>query len=180
MTFEAMIEKFSPALKKIAGKMNGHGAFFDDEDLYQETLLHLWSAYREGFIEGKTDSYILQGCYFHLKNYLRGINDKALFISLSAPAGDEGLALEEVISFEGMTALEHLEGEFDTRSMIQKSGLTDREHEILRLLMEDMTVREVGNTLGISHVMVVRIKAGISKKLAEAYKKEPANLERVA
>jgi RNA polymerase sigma factor (sigma-70 family) len=35
--------------------------------------------------------------------------------------------------------------------------LDEREQEVLRLLMEGLTVREIGDRLGISHVMVVKL-----------------------
>src|SRR5512136_452303 len=105
MTFEGMVEKYSPTLKRIAGKLKSRHVFFDDEDLYQEALLHLWNAHREGTIGDKTDSYILQGCYYHLKNHLRTLRDKSVYISLNNPAGDDGAAVEDVTSLEEMSVL---------------------------------------------------------------------------
>jgi RNA polymerase sigma factor (sigma-70 family) len=172
MTFEGMVEKYSPTLKRIAGKLKSQDVFFDDEDLYQEALLHLWNAHREGTIGDKTDSYILQGCYYHLKNHLRTLRDKAVFISLNNPAGDEGTAVEVIAYFEEVSALDYLEGKLHIQSVLQESGLNDREEEVLRLLMEGMTVREVGTQMGISHVMIVRIKTRIGEKLITAYEKQ--------
>jgi DNA-binding NarL/FixJ family response regulator len=46
-----------------------------------------------------------------------------------------------------------------------------REREILRLLVHGFTVREIGFQLGVSHVMVVKIKNRINDKL-EQFKDE--------
>ena len=74
--FEVLIKRVSPTLKRITYRLNGHFSFFNDEDLFQEALIHLWEDYQKGKIQDKTDSYILQGCHFHLKNYLRKMKPK--------------------------------------------------------------------------------------------------------
>ena len=79
--FEEMLRKLSPTLRRITHKLNGHFTFFDEDDLFQEALEHLWMAFQDGSLGDKTDSYVLQGCYFHLKNYIRKTADKAKLIS---------------------------------------------------------------------------------------------------
>ena len=64
MTFEHLIRRISPTLMRITHRLNGHHSFFDDEDLYQEALIHLWLHYEDGSLSDKTDSYILQGAIF--------------------------------------------------------------------------------------------------------------------
>lgn len=71
MTFKELLEQITPALKAQAKRLNGHFSFFDDRDLFQEAVLHLWDRYNKGMLKDKNTSYILKCSYFHLKNYLR-------------------------------------------------------------------------------------------------------------
>lgn len=41
---------------------------------------------------------------------------------------------------------------------IRDACASDRDLQVLKLLMEDLSVREVGARLGISHVMVLKIR----------------------
>jgi len=164
MTFEGLVKKISPTLKRITYKLNGHFSFFNEEDLFQEALLRLWLDFRSGKLDDKTDSYILQGCYFHLKNYLRKTQDKARLVSIDTLVAEEGLNLEDMLASDGpLPACNDLdEGMLAER--MKGFGLAGREKDILSLSMEGLTVREIGNRLGISHVMVVKIKTKIKDK----------------
>jgi len=163
--FDKMIEKLSPTLRRIVRRMNGHFTFFNDDDLYQEALVHMWILFGKGDLNDKTDSYILQGCYFHLKNYVRKTLDKASLVSLSEPSGEDSTTLEDTLASGS-------DGDYsgiDTRVLAENDifkSLSEREREVLRLIMEGMTVREAGSRLGISHVMVVKIRARIKEKCA--------------
>lgn len=163
MAFENLMTRISPTLKRITHRLNGHHAFFNDEDLFQEALIHLWVHYREGSLSDKTDSYILQGCYFHLKNYLRKVQEKAIVLSLSTGTGEDGVRIEEFLAADGTTAFDYLESRMEVEAREEKY-LTDREKTILSLLFEGMSMREIGAKLGISHVMVLKIRNKIKDK----------------
>lgn len=163
MSFERLIARISPTLKRITHRLNGHHSFFDDEDLYQEALIHLWLHYRDGSLSDKTDSYILQGCYFHLRNYLRKVQDKVPFLSMNTGVGEDGTKLEDVLAIDGMVTFDYLESKIDVEAREEKY-LTEREKKILSLIMEGMSMREVGAKLGISHVMVLKIRNKIKEK----------------
>ena len=161
--FEEMMKKLSPTLRRIAHRMNGHFTFFSDDDLYQEALVHLWVIFQKGVLDDKTDSYILQGCYFHLKNYLRTTLDKAKLVSLSESADNQDTALEEMLASKSEEGYDGLNTILLEESAILKN-LNEREQKVLRLSMEGLTVREIGARLGVSHVMVVKVKARIKEK----------------
>jgi len=163
MSFERLVARISPTLKRITHRLNGHHSFFDDEDLYQEALIHLWLHYRDGSLSDKTDSYILQGCYFHLRNYLRKVQDKVPFLSMNTGVGEDGTKLEDVLAIDGMVTFDYLESKIDVEAREEKY-LTEREKKILSLIMEGMSMREVGAKLGISHVMVLKIRNKIKEK----------------
>ena len=160
------MERLSPTLRRITYKLNGHFTFFDDDDLFQEALEHLWVAFKEGRLEDKTDSYVLQGCYFHLKNYIRKTMDKTATSSLNAIMDEDSTELENFLVFDDPRFDEAIEKSFLEESPDIKS-LSPREKEVMRLSLEGMTVREIGKNIGISHVMVVKIKKSIRNKCKE-------------
>lgn len=165
MPFEILLKRISPTLKRITYKLNGHFSFFNDEDLYQEALVRLWQDFQAGKLSDKTDSYILQGCYFHLKNYIRKIQDKARLVSLDTLIDEEGRDLEEILSKESP---EFCSNNLEIRIIfehIQNNGFTKREKEIFNLCLDGFTTREIGKKLGISHVRVVKVRKHLRKKL---------------
>lgn len=164
MSFNELLKRISPTLKRITYKLNGHFSYFNDEDLYQEALMHLWQDFQAGKLDDKTESYVLQGCYFHLKNYLRKVKTKVNLVSLETVINEEGLNLEDRLSSESKQ--DH-PGYLENRSLLecmQNNGLTEREKKVLALFLEGLTVREIGQRLGISHVRIVKIKANIRRK----------------
>jgi len=171
MTFENLVDRLSPTLKRITYKLNGHFTYFDDDDLFQEALEHLWLDFKSGDVEDKTDSYVLQGCYFHLKNYIRKMMDKGSFSSLNAIMEDADAELENILVFDDPRFDEAVEASFIEESPAINS-LSDREKEVMLLSMDGHTVREIGQKLGISHVMVIKIKKTIKNKCIELRNKK--------
>jgi len=160
MSFEELNNKLSPTIKRIAYKLNGHYRSFSHDDLYQEAILHLWNAFRKGKIGDKTDSYILQGCYFHLKNYIRKINERPNVISLDSLVNKEGMPILEEKMLLHLDGVEDIRENLDsmlTAETIQNNGFDPREKRILMFLRDGLTTRDIGKRIGISHVMVVKI-----------------------
>jgi RNA polymerase sigma factor (sigma-70 family) len=163
LPFEGMLAKLTPTLKRITRKLNGHFSFMDDEDLLQEALIHLWSHYNLGALADKTDSYILQGCYFHLKNYIRKVQDGAPMVSLNAAIDEDGGNLEEILSANDAAPYDIVEGALQIAAL-EASGMTAREKEVLAFCLEGMTTREIGQILAVSHVSVVKVRNRIREK----------------
>lgn len=167
MHFEELVQKISPKLKAITHKLNGRFTFFNDEDLFQEALVYLWLVYNRHKLDDKTDSYILQGCYFHLKNHIRVIRDKVKLSSLDALVNEDGISLEELLpSSDHRLYLQQLDSSILVHKM-QNNGLTAREKEILAFYIQGLTTREIGRRMGISHVSVIKIKDKIRQKYAK-------------
>lgn len=164
--FEDIVKKLSPTLRRITYKLNGHFSFFDDDDLYQEALAHLWILFRKDGLSDKTDSFILQGCFYHLKNYIRKTMNRAELISLNGNIGEDGVTLEEVFAVEDSRPQDNLETRL-LEDEVLSNGLTERERKIVLLSLEGFTVREIGQKLGISHVRVVKLKKRIKDKCAK-------------
>lgn len=170
MCFEELVKRISPTLKRITHRLNGRLTFFNDEDLYQEALIHLWLDYRQGKLSDKTNSYILQGCYFYLKNYIRKTQNRPNLVSLDALINDEGTSLEEILCKENPeSCFSNIECKIFIEQ-IQSNGLTKREKEVLSFCLQGLTVREIGKRLGISHVRVVKVKKNLRNKLKECLK----------
>lgn len=161
--FEKILKKLSPTLRRITHKLNGHFTFFDEDDLFQEALQHLWICHNDDTLYDKTDSYVLQGCYFHLKNYIRKTMDKAKLLSLQKLYEDGDSSLETFLGYEDRS----IEDNAENRSILEGEAvrnMTERERLVLKLSMEGSTVREIGERLGISHVMVVKMRKGMRKR----------------
>ncbi len=166
MSFEELLKTLSPTLKRIVYKLRFLNGSWDSEDLFQEAIVHVWKEYEAGALEDKTKSYILQGCYFHLRNYIRIQSDKARLVSVDAPRSTE----QEESAFEQVMVLE---SSVDTRELahcdmlidsIRNNGLTAREKEVFLFALEGLTTREIGQRMGISHVRVVKLSASMREK----------------
>jgi RNA polymerase sigma factor (sigma-70 family) len=165
MCFDGLVKRVSPKLKQITRKLNGHFSFMDDQDLYQEALLHLWVDYERGSVADKTDSYLLQGCYFHLKNYIRKMQDNAPLLSMSSIIDEDGARLEEILLTNDPAPLDYAEGRLQIEAL--EKGMSEREKRVLTLCLEGLTTREIGKQLGISHVSVVKIRNKLKGRYIE-------------
>lgn len=169
MEFGELVKKFSPQIKHLAARSITSTSVIDKEDLYQEMLMHLWQRWKKGELDDKRDAYIVQSCYFHLRNYLRCHKEKARIVSLNEPIGEEG-TLEDLIPAPIPLFEERIDDAIFIQQMKEKE-LTRREKEVAELLSEDYTLREIGKKLGISHVRVLKIKENIGKKFKKEMRK---------
>ncbi|MCX8022752.1 MAG: sigma-70 family RNA polymerase sigma factor [Syntrophorhabdaceae bacterium] len=174
MSFETIVKRISPKLKLIAHRLNGHHTFFNDEDLYQEALLQLWVNFKEGNLDDKNDSYILKGCYFHLKNYLRKNLDEVGYVSIENPIGNDEYKIEDMLCSEEVDIYRCLEEKIDF-DRIEEAYLDERERNVLSMLIEGNSMREIGKRLNISHVMVIKIKNRIKEKCKPLFLTYAAN-----
>jgi RNA polymerase sigma factor (sigma-70 family) len=163
--FNKLYTRLSPTIKRISQKLSSRFSFVDEADLNQEALLHLWTSISDKGSEEKTDSYILQGCYFHLRNHIRTIQENAVLVNLSDPVDEDGTCLEELLRWEGVSVSDEVEGKLQLEAL-KANGMTKQELAVLVMSLEDFTTREIGRELGVSHVRVVKIK----DKLKDRYK----------
>ncbi|MBN2831625.1 MAG: sigma-70 family RNA polymerase sigma factor [Candidatus Omnitrophica bacterium] len=165
MEFKELSRKLSPTIRRIAYKLNGRYHTFSHDDLYQEALMHLWSNFTSGKLKSKTDSHILQGCYFHIRNYIRKVNEKPqLSLDAITPFDFDKSKLRDIIIDKCQADFRDL---LDTKILareVRSNGLSFREKIVLDSLSDGLTTREIGMKLSVSHVMVVRIISRIRKK----------------
>ena len=163
MSFEELFKNISPRLKNIARSYKKRVSFANEDDLYQEMSAHLWDKFEDGMPEGLSYSYIVKGCKFFILNYLRKKRNKVMILSLETPLNDEGGKLGDIIPDDKEPLKTRIDRE-STINDIKRNGLSAREKEVLSLLLKGYTVREAGKDLGISHVMVVKVKQRIVQK----------------
>lgn len=159
LEFTVLLKRLSPTIRRISYKASREGFYFDHEDLFQEALVYMWNAYLAGKLRDKTDSYILQGCYFSLKNYIRTHSRNSKAVSLDALCGENCDDIEEALAFkreQPKAYLDYFHNKFLVDA-IRNNGLSEREKEVLFLYAEGLTTREIGARLGVSHVSVVKI-----------------------
>ncbi len=166
MSFEELHQKLSPTIKRIAYRLNGHYRSFSHEDLYQEATIHLWSNFCKGVLSDKTDSYILQGCYFHLKNYIRKVNERSNVISIDATlSAHEDSTVEDVLGqyWACDDCRSQLHDKFLVQS-IRNNGFDPKEKRLLDYFSQGLTTRDIGKRMGISHVSVVKLMQKVRVK----------------
>lgn len=166
MEFERLLKAISPRIRLIARKMNRHFGFFDEDDLFQEALLYLWEKFKKGELYGKNNGYLIQGCIFFLKNYIR-VACKTVdlnSISISAVINEETEStIEDTICAEDPSGrFAFIVVEVAIEDILK--CLNIREKRVFLLSLEEMTTREIGGKLGLSHVMVVKLKKKIHEK----------------
>lgn len=170
MHFEELVKKITPKLRGIIRRMNCRFFSLSEEDLYQEATLHLWQGYSCGELEDKTESYILQGCYFYLKNYLRCHRPKRNLISWeSFYSSAEDDSSERRLELADPAAGGYQE-KLDIKLLaetIRNNGLTGAEKELLSFYARGLTTREIGARLGVSHVRVVKMTQRIRQKCSK-------------
>jgi RNA polymerase sigma factor (sigma-70 family) len=163
MRFEQMVSKVSPGLRNIARKLDGRYTTFTDDDLYQEAMVDLWLKHKAGATVDKTDSYLLQGCFFFLKNYIRKAYNSADRVSSSLQEYvTEDLTREDLLEQKGGDFSVALENKVLLEQFWKL--LNSREKTVLSLMAEGRTSREIGRKIGLSHVMVLKIKNRIQEK----------------
>jgi len=164
MEFETLYKKLSPRLKSISSFYGRRGYSFDKDDLYQEMTSHLWDKFKLGVPEGLNDTYIIKGCEFHILNYMRKEREKIHRVSLEEPLNERGDTLRETLPANSMS----LDVSVDRKMLVDhvmNNGFSKKEKEAFGFLLEGYTVRETGQRLGISHVMVVKIKNKIISRV---------------
>lgn len=163
MRFEELIEKLNPKLLSISSRISRYSGFNDKDDILQEIYIYLWKSWKTGRVECNTDSYILQGCSFHIKNYLRKKANNSEVISLSGDTDEEAPGLLDIL-----TDGSNIDNDTDYRITIDRvlaNGLTDREKEVFKYTLDGYTLREIGELLGVSFVRVLKIRNNIKKKI---------------
>ena len=164
MEFEKLYKRISSRLKRIAYFYSAREHAFDRDDLYQEMAGYLWDTYKDGVPDGLNDAYIVKGCEFHILNYMRKQREKVYKISMEEPLNESGNTLKETLS-DGAESIDKTVDKKMLVDYIMNNGFSKREKEVFGLLLEGYTVREAGKKIGISHVMVVKLKNRLIDKV---------------
>ncbi len=96
------------------------------------------------------------------------VQDKVHILSINTGIGDDGTKLEDILTIDGITTFDdYLESKIDIEAR-EENTLQKREKKTLSFIMEGMSMREIGAKLGISHVMVLKIRNKIKEKVSPA------------
>lgn len=166
MKFEELYKRISPRLKRMAGFYKRRGYSFDGDDLYQEMVSYLWDKFKDGVPEGINDAYIIKGCEFSILNYMRKEKEKIYKVSLEEPINEKGDTLRESLP-SNAESLDRIVDKKMLVDYIMNNGFSRREKDVFGILLEGYTVREAGEKLGISHVMVVKLKNRLISKVTK-------------
>ena len=164
--FHEMSYRINPVLKNIAAKLDRHHAIIDRDDLIGESMLYLWMEYMKGKLEDKTDSFILQGCYFHLSNYLRKKCVKPTEASLDQLTNDEDTDLHDIIAYSepGNSDDDYMHAKLIMYGLYGKL-IDNRQMKILKMYCDGYTTRDIGKKFNLSHVRVSRLIESAIKKV---------------
>ncbi|MFZ5800015.1 MAG: sigma-70 family RNA polymerase sigma factor [Candidatus Omnitrophota bacterium] len=171
MQFEDYLRATSSKIRAMIHKIHIPSSFLSEEDLYQEAVIHLWQSFNRGELFDKNTSYIVKGCYFHLKNYQRSVLEK---FSMVEPQENDNETGEPVEPLEGVVSEDNLRERLNARMFVwdlKNNGLTKREKEVIEFMLEGLNVREIAACLKISHVRVVALTKQIREKYQLKYQK---------
>jgi len=90
--------------------------------------------------------------------------DKVKTRSIESPIDEDGTMLEEILASSRPS---YEEEEIEERTLYEeacRAGLDKRQINIIRMSMDGLTVREIGQRLGISHVAIVKSRKKIMTK----------------
>ncbi|MFH1416091.1 MAG: sigma-70 family RNA polymerase sigma factor [Elusimicrobiota bacterium] len=169
MKFEELLDELSPGLVAISKNISSNDSSFDSDDMVQEMMINLMNRWKNSEIEGFNNSYILQSCWFHIKNHLRKYNRSYETLTLDEYTDDDrskGLIDVYDNSDENEDEYELLEGKI-LKEDIEKEDLTEREKEVLSLTLGGYTLRETAAALKISFVRVHKILNNIKSKASK-------------
>ena len=167
MTFEAKLAEFVPKLTALSMNIKNMPVSMERSDLIAEMELHLWKKWKNGDFTIHTDSYLIQSCWFHIKNFIRtaGNRDRST-VNLDEPFSSSDSTRYDILADEY-----DISNEIDLHIMIDsilENGLSEREKEVFLLDLEGHNLREIAAFLNISFVRVHKILARIRKNAAAA------------
>ncbi len=174
--FHNMYKNILPRIRYVAFKVlknrRDFFKFIDERDLVQEMSLWLWEKYPEGVPENFNDAYIVNGCEYFIRNYLRKITERKKVVSLDAILDDSGHSFVDLIPDDTEPVYERLDRELLV-SDIKEERLNPKEKDVLNLSLQGYTCRQIGDKLRMSHVMVVKYRKRIYDKCKDSsYHKE--------
>lgn len=153
------------------------------KDLVQEMLLHLLQVQREQ--PGQTFRWYVKSCEFHARNYLRLGKSVDSYkraggrISFSqTEAGDgEGFCHEQFFY-----RVDTMESTDDSKDFLRDEifsliapRLSERQRQIMQMLIQGCGVREVGRQLGITHPAVIKHRRKIARIAKSCLERPDAN-----
>ncbi len=174
MEFNKVYNRISPRLRRIAFIHRNRCSGIDEKDLYQEMSVYLWRNFKDRDESEVNDYYMVKGCEFHIMNYIRTHKDKVRLCRLETPINENGSELKDMIAGPAEDTARVVDRKL-TIDTIMNNGFTRREKDVLSLLLKGYTVREAGERLGVSHVMIVKARKSLIEKWIKKEKRLPGD-----
>ena len=170
MFFESPEIQF--VLDRIINRVNTDPAWHDD--LMQEALIHLWQL--EQARPHQRPSWYLQSCHFHLRHYMdsgRSVDSWKRREWLVSTSAQEDTPESERSLTDHSTSLEISEYHAHEMLALLRQRLTPPQKQVLGLLVQGLSSREIGSRLGVSHNAVSKHRRRIAKTAGELGMRSP-------
>ena len=158
-------------LHGIAGKFSADPDL--QKDLMQEMFVHLIRIQTQE--PGQTLSWYLKSCEFHARNYLkvgRGVDSLKRArngVPFKETPADNGASRSNGASHHAPLGQVEIQGELITNDIVNLilPQLSDRQQQVLFLLMKACGVRETAREVGITHPAVIKHRKKIARVARE-------------
>ncbi len=158
-------------LRGIASKLTADGEL--QKDLMQEMFVHLVQV--QSAEAGQTPSWYMKSCEFHARNYLKlGRSIDSIKRARNGvpydetPSDDGGHASNGTRPAHSVGQIE-IQGEIITNDIVNLivPRLSDKQQQILFLLLKGCGVRETAREIGITHPAVIKHRKKIARVARE-------------
>jgi DNA-directed RNA polymerase specialized sigma24 family protein len=155
-------------LQEIAGKLTADPDL--QKDLMQEMFVHLVRIQTAG--ADQPLGWCLKSCEFHARNYLKpGSNIDLPMPPFNGAPGDEiphendNRLINGVLTFSPLAAPIEIQGELITNDIVNLMLplLSDRQQQVLFLLMKGCGIRQAARELGVTHPAVIKHRKKIAR-----------------
>lgn len=161
-------------LQEIAGKLTADPDL--QKDLMQEMFVHLVRIQTAGV--DQTLSWCLKSCEFHARNYLKPGSsiDSPPPAMNGVPGSDDKHRVNGTLTFSPLISPVEIQGELITNDIVNLMLplLSDRQQQVLFLLMKGCGVRQAARELGVTHPAVIKHRKKIAR-IAHKFLQESAN-----
>jgi RNA polymerase sigma factor (sigma-70 family) len=153
-------------LRGIASKLTGDAEL--QKDLIQEMFVHLVRV--QSAEAGHTPSWYMKSCEFHARNHLKlgrsidSVKRASNGVRFDDEPFDDGPSPGNGSEDQPAGPIQ-IQGEMITQDIVSQMlpRLSDRQQQVLSLLLKGCGVREAGRELGVSHVAIIKHRKKIAR-----------------
>jgi len=153
------VKKFEGLALSMARSAASEHVFMSEEDMFQEANIAILRAIKQANFpteEGAQTKFVRSCILNAFRDLSRSCNDGVQFVSLDEEVGEDegGNAMTRHDVIGAAANQEELEAQGRTSSRAQR--LSKEDQELLRLTAQGCSTREIAESLGVSHVTIVK------------------------